>query len=115
MGSESDRPTRARVPGELFVVVSQFEVANGLEDAVEAAFVARPHLVDSAPGFVRLEVIRGVENPRAFWLLTYWEEEASYRGWHKGHAYHASHLGIPKHLKLKSGSVAVHFLRSIRV
>ena len=39
---------------ELFVAVSVFVVANEMDDAVQDAFRARPHLVDGADGFVRL-------------------------------------------------------------
>lgn len=49
-----------------FVALSQFTVANGTNEPGEAnpmtgrvkqAFLDRPHLVDGAPGFVRMEVI----------------------------------------------------------
>ncbi len=93
-----------------FIAMSRFVVANGMEEAVRQAFVDRPHLVDGAPGFVRMSVLRPAEQPAEFWLLTYWKDEASYLAWHKGHAYHASHRGMPKGLKLVPGSAAVRFL-----
>lgn len=43
----------------MVVVLSKFRVRNGMEDAVRLAFRARPHLVDDAPGFPRMEVLVG--------------------------------------------------------
>ena len=67
------------MPGRGFVALSRFEVMPGWEDAVAEAFVARPHLVEDAPGFVRLEVLRPADNPAEFLLLTFWSDEESFR------------------------------------
>jgi heme-degrading monooxygenase HmoA len=94
----------------MFMALSRFIVANGMAEEVRAAFRARPHLVDSAPGFLRMEVLCPRENPQEFWLLTWWSEEAHYRSWHRSHAYHDSHAGIPKGLKLVPKSAEIrHF------
>lgn len=84
----------------MFLSVSRFAVANGLDDAVRTAFRERPHLVESAPGFIRMEVANPCEDDKEFWLLTWWQDEASFNAWHHSHAYHASLAGIPKGLKL---------------
>lgn len=83
-----------------FVVISRFKVANGTAPEVRAAFVARPHLVDDASGFLGMEVLSPTGDPDEFWLLTRWDDESSYRTWHGGHAYRESHKGIPSGLKL---------------
>ncbi len=90
-----------------FVALSRFVVANGMTEAVKEAFVRRPHLVDRAPGFLRLDVISPLDTPDEIWLLTYWIDEQSYRCWHRGHTYRAAHIGIPKGLKLVRGSAQV--------
>lgn len=90
--------------------MSRFTVANGMESQVREAFLKRPHLVDGAAGFLRMEVLNTKDAPEEFWLLTWWTDEASYRAWHKGHAYRDSHAGMPKGLKLVRGSAAVRFL-----
>jgi heme-degrading monooxygenase HmoA len=92
-----------------FVALSRFTVGNGMTEEVKRAFQARPHLVDTVPGFVRLDVISPRASPDEIWLITYWADEASYRTWHRGHLYGASHKGIPKGLKLvpKSASVTL--------
>jgi heme oxygenase (mycobilin-producing) len=83
-----------------FVALSKFKVGNGLEGEVRDAFVRRPHLVDDAKGFVRMDVVSPTGDQAEFWLLTFWEDEASFRDWHHSHLYRESHAGIPRGLKL---------------
>ena len=83
-----------------FVALSLFVVANGMEDEVKAAFRARPHRVDRAAGFVRMEVLCPLDRPAEVWLVTHWRCADDYRAWHRGHGYRESHCGIPKGLKL---------------
>jgi len=92
----------------MFVVTSKFTVANGMAAEVRQAFLQRPHLVDGAPGFVRIEVWNAHEQRDEFFLVTYWADEGSFQHWHRNHR-HASHAGIPKGLKLVPGSAQVRF------
>ena len=87
----------------MFVAMSSFAVANGMEEDVRQAFEHRPHRVDAAPGFVLMDVLSPTETSNEFWLITYWTDEQSYRTWHWGHRYKDSHRGIPKGLKLVRG------------
>jgi heme-degrading monooxygenase HmoA len=96
-----------------FVALSKFRVANGLTAEVRAAFADRPHLVDDADGFVRMEVISPVDDPDEFWLLTYWTDEDSFRTWHHSHLYRESHSGIPRGLKLDPAATQVRFFETI--
>jgi heme-degrading monooxygenase HmoA len=90
-------------------VLSRFVVANDLTDKVKEAFLNRPHSVDQCPGFVRLEVLSPRDAPNEIWLLTYWEDEWSYREWHSSHSYRESHAGIPKGLKLVPSATQLRF------
>ena len=83
-----------------YVALSRFRVRNDMAGEVARAFRERPHLVDDAPGFVRMDVLTPAEDGKEFWLLTYWSDEASFRAWHSSHLYRDSHAGIPKGLKL---------------
>lgn len=89
------------------MALSRFTVANGMTAEVRQAFVERPHLVDAASGFVRMEVLAPLDEPDEIWLLTWWTDEASYRVWHGSHLHRESHQGIPKGLKLVPGSARV--------
>jgi heme oxygenase (mycobilin-producing) len=91
----------------MFVALSRFTIANDKSDEVRAAFVDRPHLVDDAQGFLGMEVMSPLDCPAEIWLVTRWSDEQSYRVWHRSHAYHESHKGIPKGLKLVPGSVTL--------
>jgi heme oxygenase (mycobilin-producing) len=104
--SAEDRPAA-------FVALSRFTVANDMTAQVKEAFINRPHLVESAAGFLRMEVISPRDEPDEIWLLTYWSDEASYRLWHSSHTYRESHEGIPKGLKLVRGSAAVRFFEYV--
>jgi heme-degrading monooxygenase HmoA len=96
-----------------FVALSRFTVVNGMEDEVKRAFVDRPHLVDGTPGFLRMEVLTPVDDPREIWLLTWWRDEASYQAWHGSHHHKDSHRGIPKGLKLAPKSTEVRYFEHV--
>ncbi len=99
-------------PGDAqgFAALSRFVIANGMMAEVKTAFRNRPHLVDGAPGYRRVEVISPMDKPEEIWLLTFWTDEASYRTWHRSHLYRESHQGIPKGLKLVPGETKIsHF------
>lgn len=96
-----------------FVALSKFRVANGLSDEVREAFRSRPHIVDDAPGFVRMEVVQPVDAPEEFWLFTWWTDEASFRAWHHSHLYRDSHKGMPKGLKLDPAATELRFFDRI--
>ena len=96
-----------------FVALSRFTVANGMTAEVKQAFAERPHFVDHAPGFVRMDVISPVDVPEEIWLLTYWTDEASFRVWHRSHLYRDSHKGIPKGLKLVPKSARMQYFELV--
>jgi heme-degrading monooxygenase HmoA len=91
----------------MFLALSRFTIANRMTEEVRAAFRQRPHLVDDAPGFLGMEVMSPVGETAEIWLVTRWCDEQSYRTWHRSHAYHQSHRGIPKGLKLAPKSTEI--------
>ena len=103
----------AAVSGATFLALSKFKVRNGMEGEVREAFLRRPHLVDGAAGFVRMDVVSPTDDAAEFWLLTYWKDEASFREWHRSHLYRESHEGIPAGLKLAPESTQLLTFRYI--
>jgi heme-degrading monooxygenase HmoA len=95
------------VPALGFVALSKFVVANGMTASVKASFRNRPHLVDGAPGYLRMDVVSPVDRPDEIWLMTFWTDDASFHAWHHSHLYHASHKGIPGGLKLVPGETQI--------
>jgi heme-degrading monooxygenase HmoA len=96
-----------------FIVLSRFIVANDMEAEIKAAFLKRPHLVEDALGFIRLEVLSPQDDPREIWLFMYWRDEDSFKAWHHSHLYHESHQGIPKGLKLVPRSAHLRYFELI--
>ena len=86
-----------------FAALSRFVIANGMEAEVKAAFRGRPHRVDGASGFLRMDVLSPLDAPGEIWIMTYWTDAESYRAWHRSHVYHEAHKGIPRGLKLVPG------------
>ncbi|MBV9669732.1 MAG: antibiotic biosynthesis monooxygenase [Acidobacteriales bacterium] len=93
----------------MFVALSQFTIANGMEAEVKAAFAARPHQVDAVPGFKKLDVISPCDAPHEIWLITYWVDRESFERWHKSPEHKSSHVGIPKGLKLVRDSAKLRY------
>ena len=96
----------------MFVALSRFTILNDKVEAVRQAFRDRPHLVDGAPGFIRITVMSPVDAPGEIWLVTHWTDEGSYRTWHRSHEYHESHRGIPKGLKLAPKSTEIRLFEA---
>jgi len=97
----------------MFIAMSKFIVANDMIAEVKQAFRNRPHLVEAAEGFQKMEVISPQENPDEIWLMTWWTSEDNYRTWHKSHMYHDSHKGIPKGLKLVPRTTEIRFFEHV--
>jgi heme-degrading monooxygenase HmoA len=96
-----------------YASISRFRVANGMESDVADAFRERPHFVESAPGFVRMDVLSPAEDASEFWLVTYWADEESFRTWHRSHEYRDSHSYIPKGLKLDPSATELRGFRYV--
>lgn len=96
-----------------YVAVSRFRIRNNMTEDVAAAFRERPHRVDGADGFVRMDVISPADDASEFWLITYWRDEESFRAWHRSHEYRESHSGIPAGLKLDPAATQVRAFRYI--
>lgn len=62
----------------MFIAISQFTIANDKTEEVKQAFRDRPHLVEQAAGFLRMEVISPRELPEEIWLVTHWETEQAF-------------------------------------
>lgn len=98
----------------MILATSHFTIAaDAMIGPMREAFLQRPHQVDQAPGFIRMEVVSPLDQPREFWLLTYWQTAADFETWHHSHAFHDSHSGMPKGLKLVPGSTEIRVFELI--
>jgi len=96
-----------------YVSISRFRVRNGMEPEVATAFRGRPHLVEEAPGFVRMDVLSPADDAAEFWLITYWSDEESFRTWHRSHEFRDSHAGIPRGLRLDAAATELRAFRYV--
>jgi heme oxygenase (mycobilin-producing) len=94
----------------MITVISRFKVANQKSAEVEQAFRERPHLVEKAPGFRGIEVLRDASEASIFYLYTKWDDLPSYQSWHSSPAHQKSHARIPKGLKLDASYTRVEIL-----
>jgi heme-degrading monooxygenase HmoA len=94
-----------------FVALSRFTVGNTMTAEVKQAF--RLHLVDTAPGFRRMDVISPLDAPDEIWLITYWDDAEAFQSWHHSHHYRDAHRGIPKGLKLVPHSAEVRYFEHV--
>lgn len=95
----------------MFVAVSKLTVANDMTAQVNAAF--RPHQVDQADGFVRMDVIRPRDAPAEIWLITCWRDKPCFKAWHPSHLYRAAYAGLPRGLKLDPRGTQMRFFDHI--
>ncbi|MDP9395419.1 MAG: antibiotic biosynthesis monooxygenase [Actinomycetota bacterium] len=82
----------------LFVVSSAVEVPVEGASALEEAFAARLGEVESAPGFVRLEVWRQEGRQGSYVMVSWWRQESDFRAYMRSDAHRRSHarvLGAP--------------------
>lgn len=93
--------------------MSRFVLANDTAAAVKEAFRQRPHFVESAPGFVRLDVLSPEGDPHEIWLITYWVNRHDFEIWHRSHLYKDCHAGIPKGIKLIPGKTSLTFFEHV--
>ena len=86
----------------MFAVISKFTIdnQNDMTGAVKTAYRERPHVVENAAGFVRLDVLSPMDQPDQIWLITYWADQASFQQWFRTHPYQEAHQNIPSGLRL---------------
>jgi heme-degrading monooxygenase HmoA len=79
------------------VKINAIEVPEGAGPELERRFANRLHAVDGQPGFISFELLRPVSGDNRYFVLTHWEDEASFQAWRNGPAIeaHAGERGRP--------------------
>lgn len=78
-----------------FVVASDLAVHPTGRDALEGAFRHRLGQVEGHPGFQRLEVWRDNNGEGAYVMVTWWDDEPSFRRYMRSRSHKLSHARIP--------------------
>lgn len=83
----------------MYVSMSRLRVAPGQSDALVAAFRHRAHLVDSARGFVDLQIWRSDRDPEEVLMVSRWRDRAAFTAYMRSAAHRVSHDRIDPSLK----------------
>ena len=82
----------------MIVVSNRIQVAKGHEQEFEKRFEGRARLVETMPGFVRLEIHRPIKSDY-YCVVTHWQDEASFRAWTDSAEFKEAHNSRPRRSK----------------
>jgi heme oxygenase (mycobilin-producing) len=74
------------------VKINAIDVPTEAGPELERRFAARAGVVDGSPGFLGFQLLRPVAGESRYFVVTEWEDEASYAAWRDGDA-RAAHKG----------------------
>lgn len=74
------------------VKINAISVPPEAHEELERRFSHRAHTVDSSPGFLGFQLLRPVKGEDRYFVVTQWEDEASFEAWRDGSA-RAAHAG----------------------
>jgi heme-degrading monooxygenase HmoA len=78
----------------MYVSMSRLRVEADQSDALVAAFRRRAHLVDSAEGFIDLQVWRSDRNPEEVLMVSRWRDRAAFTAYMRSAEHRISHERI---------------------
>ena len=65
----------------MHIVANRVPVAKGWEEQFEERFRHRAGQVDKQPGFVRMQILRPLDEGTPYVVLTTWESEQAFNNW----------------------------------
>ncbi|MFC4786516.1 antibiotic biosynthesis monooxygenase family protein [Nocardioides sp. MAHUQ-72] len=74
------------------VKINAISVPPQAHEELERRFAARAHTIDEAAGFLGFQLLRPVKGDERYFVVTHWEDEASFLAWRDGDARQA-HAG----------------------
>ena len=74
------------------VKINAISVPAEAHEELERRFAHRAHTVDGSPGFLGFQLLRPVRGEDRYFVVTHWEDEASFEAWRDGGAA-AAHAG----------------------
>jgi heme oxygenase (mycobilin-producing) len=82
----------------MYVSVSRLRVPAERTPELVAAFRRRAHLVDSAPGFLDLQVWQSDRDRTELMMVSRWQDRAAFTAYMRSPAHRASHARIDPEL-----------------
>lgn len=74
------------------VKINALNVPPQAHAELERRFSARAHTVENAPGFLGFQLLRPTGEETRYFVVTTWEDDASFEAWRDGDA-RAAHAG----------------------
>lgn len=78
----------------MIVVTSRIRVTSGNADAVAECYRGRARVAETLPGCLGVEVLRHLERPDEFVVITRWVDEAAYAAYRRHPAFRTAHARI---------------------
>jgi len=93
------------------VKINALSVPPGAGEELEKRFAARAGTVESSPGFLGFQLLRPAAEGGRYFVVTHWEDEASFQAWREGGAgaAHASTPGEEPRRPVSSGAELLEF------
>ena len=78
----------------MIVVTSRIQVVAGDAEALAEQYRHRRGLADREPGCLGVEILRHLERPAEFVVVTRWVDESAYVAYRAGPAFRAAHQAL---------------------
>ena len=78
----------------MIVITSRIRVTGGDADALAVRYRNRVGLVDTLPGCLGVEILRHVDRPEEFMVVTRWTDEDAYAAYRAHPAFRKAHRAI---------------------
>ena len=88
----------------MFVVTNRVPVETDWREKFEERFRQRAGQVDKQPGFLRMEIMRPVDDNTPYLVMTVWRDEQAFRDWVESDDFKLAHQNpLPKEAYKSSG------------
>jgi heme-degrading monooxygenase HmoA len=78
----------------MIVAISRIRIISGNADAVAAQYGRRSRLVEQAPGFLGIEILRGQDQRDEFLVCMRWVDRAAFEAYHGSALFRQAHRAI---------------------
>jgi len=94
----------------MFVVTNRVPVESGWREKFEDRFRQRAGQVDKQPGFLRMEIMRPVDDNTPYLVMTVWRDEQAFLDWVESEDFKLAHKNpLPKEAyKATGGGMEQH-------
>jgi heme-degrading monooxygenase HmoA len=74
-----------------FVAINSIACRSDYRDRFETLFQNRAHAIESAPGFLRMAVLKPKDGDGDYLVVSFWKDEASFDNWRRSPEFATGH------------------------